>query len=178
MTNSKDFIEDEESDGEDNTFVERDDTDFCAEDDAADDKAFQKRLSHRLQKKKFVAWLEREGYGQNEVTSQMVDEFDELQMKESRKESRKRRAKSPPPPPPPPPPIVELVDAAKTEEDEWNAGVDEWEREGHDPGTVPLERPKHSWAAARLGSKQNARLGSKQKKHNKQKPSLKIGDNS
>lgn len=152
MTNSRDFIEDEESDGEDNTFVERHDTDFCAEDDAADDKAFQKRLSYRLQKKKFVAWLERKGYDQNEVTPQMVDEFDELQMKDS----RKGRAKSPPPP------IVELVDAAKTEEDEWNAGVDEWGREGHDPGTVPLERPK--WEAllgrraARLKAERAARL--------------------
>ena len=87
MTNSKDFIEDEESGGED-TFVERDDTDFCAEDDAADDKAFQKRLSHRLQIKKFVAWLEREGYDQNEVTPQMVDEFDELQMKKNVRETR------------------------------------------------------------------------------------------
>jgi AAA domain len=128
MTNSKDFIEDEESDGEDNTF-----------DDAVDDKAFPKRLFCRLQNRKFVAWLEREGYDQNEVTPQMVDEFDELEMKES----RKRRAKSPPPPPPPP--IVELVDAAKMEAAEWNAGVDEWVREGHDPGTVPEERPK--WEA-------------------------------
>jgi hypothetical protein len=139
MTNSKDFIEDEESDGEDNTFVERDDTDFCAEDDAADDKAFQKRLSDRLQIKKFVAWLEREGYDQNEVTPQMVDEFDELQMNEC----RKRRAKSPPPPPPPP--IVELIDPARMEQDEWNAGRDEWEREGRDPSTIPEERKE--WEA-------------------------------
>ena len=139
MTNSKDFIEDEQSDGEDNTFVERDDTAFYAEDDAADDKAFQKRLFCRLQNRKFVAWLERDGYGQNEVTPQMVDEFDEPQMNES----RKRRAKSPPPPPPPP--IVELIDPARMEEHEWNAGVDEWEREGRDPGTVPQERPK--WEA-------------------------------
>jgi AAA domain len=155
MTNSKDFIEDEESDGEDNTFVERDDTDFCAEDDAVDDKAFPKRLFCRLQNRKFVAWLEREGYDQNDVTPQMVDEFDELQMRES----RKRRAKSPPPPPPPPP-IVELVDAAKMEEDEWNAGVDEWEREGHDPGTVPVERPK--WEA--LLCRRAARLKAEQAK--------------
>lgn len=154
MTNSKDFIEDEKSVGEDNTFVERDDTDFCAEDDAADDKAFQKRLSHRMQKKKFVAWLEREGYDQNEVTAQMVDEFDELEMEES----RKRRAKSPPPPPPPP--TVELVDPAKMEEDEWNAGADEWEREGHDLGTIPLERPK--WEA--LLRRRAARLKAQREK--------------
>jgi hypothetical protein len=87
MTNSKDFIEDEENDGEDNTFVERDDTDFCAEDDAAD----------------------------------------------------------------------ELVDAAKMEEDKWNAGVDEWIREGHDADTVPIERPK--WEA--LLGRRAARLKEK-----------------
>jgi hypothetical protein len=31
----------------------------------------------------------------------------------------------------------ELVDPAKMEADEWNAGVDEWEREGHDLATIP-----------------------------------------
>jgi hypothetical protein len=39
----------------------------------------------------------------------------------------------------------ELVDPAKMEADEWNAGVDEWVREGHDVSTVPLEPPK--WEA-------------------------------
>jgi hypothetical protein len=118
-------------------------------DDVAVDEAFQRRLSHRLRNTKFIAWLEREGYDRDAVTPQMVDEFDELQMEES----RKRRAKSPPPPPP----IVEDVDAAKMDQDEWdpskmdqdewNAGADEWMREvGHDDLTmIPAERPK--WEA-------------------------------
>jgi hypothetical protein len=92
-----------------------------------------------LQNTKFIAWLEREGYDRDAVTPQMVDEFDELQMEES----RKRRAKSTPPPPP----IVEEVDAAKMDQDEWdpskmdqdewNAGANEWMREvGHDDLTM------------------------------------------
>jgi AAA domain len=40
---------------------------------------------------------------------------------------------------PTPPPIVELIDPARIEEEVWKAGVDEWEREGHDAGSVPLE---------------------------------------
>ena len=50
---------------------------------------------------------------------------------------------------------VELIDAAKMGEDEWNAGVNEWVREGHDAGTVPksVQNGKHSCDAARLGSK-------------------------
>jgi hypothetical protein len=38
-----------------------------------EDKAFQKRLSHRLQTAEFIAWLGRGGYNQNEVTAEMVD---------------------------------------------------------------------------------------------------------
>jgi AAA domain len=106
-----------------------------------DEKAFQKRLSHRLQTAEFIAWLGREGYNQNEVTAEMVDIFDELQMKEP----RERRAMSPLPP------IVELVDPAtandddlldpaRMEEEVWDAGMDEWVvHEGHTADTVPLD---------------------------------------
>ena len=40
---------------------------------------------------------------------------------------------------------IDEIDASKMEEDEWNAGVDEWMKEGHEPGDVPLERSK--WEA-------------------------------
>ena len=106
-----------------------------ADDGHADDPNFQKRLHHRLQNTRFIAWLEREGYDQGAVTSKMVDEFDELSIEES----RKRPAKSPPPP------IVESVDPAKMEIEEWDAGVAEWFHEGHDMDTIPVERPE--WEA-------------------------------
>jgi hypothetical protein len=54
----------------------------------------------------------------------------------------------------------ELIDPARMEVDEWNAGVDEWVREGHDPSTVPEERPK--WEA--LLRRRAARLKEQQLK--------------
>jgi hypothetical protein len=62
-------------------------------------------------------------------------------------QDRKRRAKYPLPP-------VELVDPARIKPEVWNAGVDQWEREGHDPSTVPLEPRK--WEA--LLCRRTARL--------------------
>jgi AAA domain len=107
-------------------------------DDVAVDEAFQKRLSHRLQNTKFIAWLEHEGYDLDAVTPQIVDQFDEFE-----EES--------------------LVDPAKMEMAEWNAGAEQWMHEGHDDcGGIPLERPK--WEellrrrAARLKAERDARL--------------------
>jgi hypothetical protein len=44
------------------------------------------------------------------------------------------------------PVVIEEIDPSRMDEYEWNAGSDEWMREGHDDlATVPLERPK--WQA-------------------------------
>jgi hypothetical protein len=108
-------------------------------DGAAVDEAFQKRLSHRLQNTKFIAWLEHLGYDQDAVTPLLVYQFDELEWEESH------------------------VDPAKMEMAEWNAGAEQWIHEGHDDcGDIPLERPK--WeellrrSAARLKAERAARL--------------------
>lgn len=119
---------------ENGTFV--DDADFCTE--VVWDERYRKLLFYRLQNKKFIAWLQANGYDRNAVTPQIIDEFDEQELEAI----RQRRAN----PPPPPPPIVEHVDPARMDPDEWNAGVDEWKREGHDDlALIPLERPK--WEA-------------------------------
>src|ERR1700722_17480950 len=59
---------------------------------------------------------------------------------------------------PTPPPIVELIDPARIEEEVWNAGVDEWVREGNEPVTIPLDPRK--WEA--LLRRRRSRLAAEQ----------------
>jgi hypothetical protein len=108
----------------------------------ADSEAFQTRLSDRPKREQFFAWLEREGYDKNEITWQMLDEFDELQMKESRETRAELSTRE-----------IDEIDPSRMEEGEWNAGLDEWEREGHNIDTIPVERPKWEALLARRAAR-------------------------
>ncbi|MEA2906287.1 MAG: hypothetical protein QOI12_3674 [Alphaproteobacteria bacterium] len=122
-----------EHEGEKAIFV--DDSDFCTESNAADDEASLRRLYCRLENKKFIAWLKTKGCDRDAATPQMADEFDEMEVESI----RQRRMNSAPSRPP----IVECVDPARMDPDEWNAGADEWIHQGHDDlALIPLERPK------------------------------------
>jgi hypothetical protein len=91
-----------------------------------------------LRDPKFLAWLRTQGRHADRVTAQIIDEYEWENM--ARIRCKYANLASAPPSAP-----IEKVDAARMDPNEWYAGADEAEREGHRLGEIPMDRP--SWEA-------------------------------
>lgn len=150
MAKSEDFVDHQQDEKENVTFV--DDMDpQPTEAELQEQEADRKRLFWRLQNPKFIAWVKAKGCDPKSATSQMVNEFDAMELGDIRRRSAKSRsvakprraAKSRPVLRPAPP--ENRIEVDRMDPDEWEAGADEWIREGHELETVPLEGSK--WKA-------------------------------